>query len=1130
MLSVIFWNGGSGDWSNAANWKGGVVPGPTDTAVILDSNITVTHDSGQSDSAHEVDFQGTGSLLSITDGQLHVVGSYLRAQGNDFEQSGGSFSGAVQVDSLALSGGTCSALGGFVGSLTFSGGTFALNGNLLVTGPMSWTAGSIMRQGLSGQGNLTARGGLTLGGTKLNTSYLLTLGADVTLVNQGQAVMQQSTGTSGNFSTQLILSSVSPFGGESPATFDNKGVFDLQGDNTIINGDNPGPFPAITGIYLNENRVTKSAGTSAVFPSAINVTFENGDPANPISGGFGGVIELDTGTLWLQDGGSFSATPEANGTLSVNQGASIEFRAGTFDVTGALTNVPLLTPGISGEIDFSGATVNFTGTNAVYSQYGDTVISAGSFNYGVPTTAQMGNLTISGDGTLVVMGAGSTLDLSRFFGGTLTQTAGELDLDGGTINAPNGYNLSAGTFSGSGTIHGPVTNAGTFYPGGNGAVGVLKIGDSSYGLGTGSFTQTATGHLVLDIGGTTPGTQYDQLLLDQTFGVMRLSGSVELNTIDGFSPAVGDSFTLVKGVMAYQPDLFFLFPPLDSGKFLQANYGRSDLTFSVILLNGIAVDLTPSNASPSYGQSESFTTLVTPTQGGVFATGTVSFFVDGTPLGAAVTLKPAPFEKATATSITTTTITAGPHTIRADYSGDGTYPATSTSVTLTVAKAHLGVVADNKTRPAGQANPPLTASFVGFVNGEDATSAHITGSPTLKTTATTTSPAAIYPITVGDAGTLAAPNYDFPASGFVNGTLTVIPATSANVIAGSTLPSSTYGQSVRFTATVSGGGPVPTGTVQFLVDGANFGGLVTLVKGLASSTPTTTLGAGSHSIVARYSGDPNYGGNTGTVSQQVAKASLTVIADDKSMTRFAGLRPLTFSLTGFVNGENATSAGVVVAAKPVTTGTPASRVGYYPIFPNVSSLTAANYQLGGVRDGTLTIKPSVTNVLVEFGNNQTMSISGLSRDLPFLNIRAIDVVFSDNVNLGGASLQLIGVNVPNYQVGAAIYNPTTMTARWTLPSALGADRLTLNLGGVVAPPNAGSGPNIAADPFHTSFAVLPGDVNGDGVVTIADAIGVRDHLQSYGGAYLIWADVDGNGVVDLTDMTAVRNRMGLHLP
>ena len=110
---------------------------------------------------------------------------------------------------------------------------------------------------------------------------------------------------------------------------------------------------------------------------------------------------------------------------------------------------------------------------------------------------------------------------------------------------------------------------------------------------------------------------------------------------------------------------------------------------------------------------------------------------------------------------------------------------------------------------------------------DTAGSANITGAADLATTAVTASPAGNYPITVTDAGNLAAPNYDFPTADFKSGTLTVT-ARCATVAVGSTLPNSTYGQSVSFTVTVSGGGPTPPGTVQFVVDGTDLGSPVTL--------------------------------------------------------------------------------------------------------------------------------------------------------------------------------------------------------------------------------------------------------------------------------------------------------------
>jgi hypothetical protein len=92
---------------------------------------------------------------------------------------------------------------------------------------------------------------------------------------------------------------------------------------------------------------------------------------------------------------------------------------------------------------------------------------------------------------------------------------------------------------------------------------------------------------------------------------------------------------------------------------------------------------------------------------------------------------------------------------------------------------------------------------------------------------------------------------------------------------------STYGQSVTFTATVGGSGPTPTGTAQFAVDGANLGGPVTLTTDpvrkwtYATSSATSTLSAGNHTVTAAYSGDANYSAGAGTLSggQTVNKAS-----------------------------------------------------------------------------------------------------------------------------------------------------------------------------------------------------------------------------------------------------------------
>src|SRR5208283_2835219 len=96
--------------------------------------------------------------------------------------------------------------------------------------------------------------------------------------------------------------------------------------------------------------------------------------------------------------------------------------------------------------------------------------------------------------------------------------------------------------------------------------------------------------------------------------------------------------------------------------------------------------------------------------------------------------------------------------------------------TLTVTKAQLTVTAVNKSKKQGAANPALTYTITGFVNGDKSTV--VRGKPTLRTTAVKTSPAGSYRIVVA-LGTLSASNYDFT---LVNGTLTVTGAKGAGAV------------------------------------------------------------------------------------------------------------------------------------------------------------------------------------------------------------------------------------------------------------------------------------------------------------------------------------------------------------
>src|SRR5205085_9363012 len=115
-----------------------------------------------------------------------------------------------------------------------------------------------------------------------------------------------------------------------------------------------------------------------------------------------------------------------------------------------------------------------------------------------------------------------------------TQVAGgDAFLNGGQITTDGIMIIQGGTLQGAGTITGTVNNNSTVSPGISGA-GVLNI--------TGQYIQQPGATLNIEIGGTSAGTQYDQL---QVGGAATLDGTLNLTTINGFTPAVGQAFQVL---------------------------------------------------------------------------------------------------------------------------------------------------------------------------------------------------------------------------------------------------------------------------------------------------------------------------------------------------------------------------------------------------------------------------------------------------------------------------------------------------------------------------------------------------------------------------------------------------------
>jgi VCBS repeat-containing protein len=97
-------------------------------------------------------------------------------------------------------------------------------------------------------------------------------------------------------------------------------------------------------------------------------------------------------------------------------------------------------------------------------------------------------------------------------------------------------------------------------------------------------------------------------------------------------------------------------------------------------------------------------------------------------------------------------------------------------------------------------------------------------------------------------------------------TFTITQASTTTAVSSSLNPSALQ-QSVTFTATVTPGSGTfdNSGTVQFAVDGTNFG-VPAILNGGIATIQDSALGVGTHSITATYSGDSNFSTSSGTLN------------------------------------------------------------------------------------------------------------------------------------------------------------------------------------------------------------------------------------------------------------------------
>ena len=196
------------------------------------------------------------------------------------------------------------------------------------------------------------------------------------------------------------------------------------------------------------------------------------------------------------------------------------------------------------------------------------------------------------------------------------------------------------------------------------------------------------------------------------------------------------------------------------------------------------------------------------------------------------------------------------------------------SVTVTAIAPTVAAVGGTFAYNGNQEAASATALGIGnaTVSGTFAFTYSGTGSTTYGPSSTPPSSAGTYSVAVLFTST----DSDY-SSGSAITAIVITPATPATVVLSSENPS-TFGDSVTFTATVSSSAGTPTGTVQFVVDGANFGSAASLSGATAISPATTSLTPGEHVVTAVYSGDANFSTSTSPFLIQVVNNPLASIA------------------------------------------------------------------------------------------------------------------------------------------------------------------------------------------------------------------------------------------------------------
>ena len=399
-------------------------------------------------------------------------------------------------------------------SLTFSGGLLKGTGNLTAD-TINWSGGM-----MEGPGSATASSEANFTGSdliQLIDGYTFNNAGAATWNRTGELYINPLTT---NFNNQLGASfTVQTAGG------------------TMVSGG---------GMFTNDGTISYASPGG----STISLGFVNSST---------GTVSVESGLFEISN--MIASVSPSSGTYHVLPGAALRLRGATapFNLSGSITGTGTGTIEIAGVVNITG-TFTFPGTISITGiNYGRLNLSTNSttVNIGILNMSDT-NGTLMGPGHLTagtinwsrgtMSGTGSTTASSalNFTGSDLIQL-----IDGRTFN-----NAGAATWNRTGELYiNPLTtnfnnqlgatftvqSSGSYIVSGGGTfrnAGTLNLTTGT--INTNTFTQEAGGITNLAIRGTTPVTDYSQLIVSNLI----LTGPLNISFSGGYTPNVGDHFIL----------------------------------------------------------------------------------------------------------------------------------------------------------------------------------------------------------------------------------------------------------------------------------------------------------------------------------------------------------------------------------------------------------------------------------------------------------------------------------------------------------------------------------------------------------------------------------------------------------